>query len=151
LKDWREANYQEREPMQVDTDEIRAPWAPRVHAIGRFEWLAIITIGVTLGGLLKDGIELAIAKAVAERYLYEAGQEMKRSSERMRQDAEAIRQRTAQHRNESEKKRLQEQAENERLNRLNSPACKFWTEQNNRSPTQKTRDGVSRSCPQSEI
>ncbi|HCE6836650.1 TPA: hypothetical protein NHP24_005269 [Pseudomonas aeruginosa] len=98
--------------MQVDTDEIRTPWAPRIRTIGRFEWLAIITISVTLGGLLKDGIELAIAKAVAERYVYEAGQEMKRSSERMRQDAEANRQRTAQHRNESEKKRLQEQAEN---------------------------------------
>ncbi|WP_204332908.1 hypothetical protein, partial [Klebsiella pneumoniae] len=61
--------------MQVDTDEIRAPWTPRIRAIGRFEWLAIITIGVTVGGLLKDGIELAIAKAVAEHYVQEASQE----------------------------------------------------------------------------
>lgn len=133
--------------MQVDTDEIRAPWAPRTRPISRFEWLAIITIGVTLGGLLKDGIELIIAKAIAERYVYEASQELKRSSERMRKETEAIRQRTVQRKIESEQIRLREQAEKERLNKLNSPECKFWTEQNNRNPSSKTKDGVSRSCP----
>lgn len=134
-------------PMQVDTDEIRAPWAPRIRAIGRFEWLAIITIGVTLGGLLKDGIELAIAKAVAERYVYEASQELKRSSERMRQETEAIRQRAAQRSKEFEKLRIREQAEVEELKKLNSPECKFWKEQNEQNPSAKTKNGVIRSCP----
>lgn len=147
MKDWREASYQEREPMQVDTDEIRAPWAPRIRPIGRFEWLAIITIGVTLGGLLKDGIELAIAKAVAERYVQEASQELRRSTERMRQEAEAIRRNAAQRTADVERQRLQQQVENERLKKLNSPECQFWTEQNQRNPSNKTRDGVSRSCP----
>ncbi|HDG9118266.1 hypothetical protein ACM73M_03330 [Pseudomonas aeruginosa] len=133
--------------MQVDTDEIRAPWAPRVRPIGRFEWLAIITIGVTLGGLLKDGIELAIAKAVAERYVQEASQELRRSTERMKQEAEAIRGSTALRSAEAEHLRLQQQTENERLKKLNSPECQFWTEQNQRNPSNKTRDGVSRSCP----
>lgn len=147
MKDWREASYQEREPMQVDTDEIRAPWAPRIRPIGRFEWLAIITIGVTLGGLLKDGIELAIAKAVAERYVQEASQELRRSTERMKQEAEAIRRNAAQRTADVERQRLQQQVENERLKKLNSPECQFWTEQNQRNPSNKTRDGVSRSCP----
>lgn len=147
MKDWREASYQEREPMQVDTDEIRAPWAPRIRPIGRFEWLAIITIGVTLGGLLKDGIELAIAKAVAERYVQEASQELRRSTERMKQESEAIRRSTALRSAEAEHLRLQQQTENERLKKLNSPECQFWTEQNQRNPSNKTRDGVSRNCP----
>ncbi|HBN9514532.1 TPA: hypothetical protein L4942_006220 [Pseudomonas aeruginosa] len=133
--------------MQVDTDEIRAPWAPRIRAIGRFEWLAIITIGVTLGGLLKDGIELAIAKAVAEHYVQEASQELRRSTERMKQEAEAIRRSTALRSAEAEHLRLQQQTENERLKKLNSPECQFWTEQNQRNPSNKTRDGVSRNCP----
>ncbi|HIE5682951.1 TPA: hypothetical protein ACXN3B_003016 [Pseudomonas aeruginosa] len=147
MKDWREANYQEREAMQVDTDEIRAPWAPRIRPIGRFEWLAIITIGVTLGGLLKDGIELLIAKAVAERYVYEASQELKRSSERIRQETEAIRQRAAQRSTETEQQRLRVQAEVERENKLNSPECQFWMEQDERNPSSKTKDRVRRSCP----
>ncbi|HBN8607520.1 hypothetical protein [Pseudomonas aeruginosa] len=147
MKDWREANYQEREAMQVDTDEIRAPWAPRIRPIGRFEWLAIITIGVTLGGLLKDGIELLIAKAVAERYVYEASQELKRSSERIRQETEAIRQRAAQRSKETEQQRLRVQAEVERENKLNSPECQFWMEQDERNPSSKTKDRVRRSCP----
>ncbi|HCE6085617.1 hypothetical protein [Pseudomonas aeruginosa] len=133
--------------MQVDTDEIRAPWAPRIRPIGRFEWLAIITIGVTLGGLLKDGIELAIAKAVAERYVQEASQELRRSTERMKQESEAIRRSTALRSAEAEHLRLQQQTENERLKKLNSPECQFWTEQNQRNPSNKTRDGVSRNCP----
>lgn len=132
--------------MQVDTDEIRAPWAPRVHAIGRFEWLAIITIGVTLGGLLKDGIELAIAKAVAERYVQEASQELRRSTERMKQEAEANRRNAAQRSAEAERIRVQQQVENERLRKLNSPECQFWTEQNERNPSAKTRRGVTNSC-----
>lgn len=133
--------------MQVDTDEIRAPWAPRIRPIGRFEWLAIITIGVTLGGLLKDGIELLIAKAVAERYVYEASQELKRSSERIRQETEAIRQRAAQRSKETEQQRLRVQAEVERENKLNSPECQFWMEQDERNPSSKTKDRVRRSCP----
>ncbi|HEK2488443.1 TPA: hypothetical protein SMS93_003011 [Pseudomonas aeruginosa] len=133
--------------MQVDTDEIRAPWAPRIRPIGRFEWLAIITIGVILGGLLKDGIELAIAKAVAERYVQEASQELRRSTERMKQESEAIRRSTALRSAEAEHLRLQQQTENERLKKLNSPECQFWTEQNQRNPSNKTRDGVSRNCP----
>lgn len=132
--------------MQVNTDEIRAPWAPRIRPIGRFEWLAIITIGVTLGGLLKDGIELAIAKAVAERYVYEASQELKRSSERMRQETEARRQRAAEYSKESEQLRRQQESENERLRKINSPECQFWKEQNERNPSNKTRNGVDRNC-----
>ncbi|MFK1437041.1 hypothetical protein ACIU0H_25760 [Pseudomonas aeruginosa] len=132
--------------MQVDTDEIRAPWAPRIRPIGRFEWLAIIIIGVTLGGLLKDGIELAIAKAVAERYVYEASQELKRSSERMRQETEARRQRAAEYSRESEQLRRQQESENERLRKINSPECQFWKEQNEQNPSNKTRNGVDRNC-----
>ncbi|HCF2192720.1 TPA: hypothetical protein NIC60_001701 [Pseudomonas aeruginosa] len=132
--------------MQVDTDEIRAPWAPRVRPITRFEWLAIIIIGVTLGGLLKDGIELLIAKAVAEQYVYEASQELKRSSERMRQEAETIRLKAAQRARESEQLRLREQAERERLNKLNSPECRFWMEQNEHNPSQRAKDRVSLNC-----
>lgn len=147
MKDWREASYQEREPMQVDTDEIRAPWAPRIRPIGRFEWLAIITIGVTLGGLLKDGIELVIAKAVAEKYIYEASQELKRSTERMRQEAEVSRQRTAQRLAQSEQLRLQKQAENERTKKLNSSECQFWMQQDERNPSPKTSKGIAENCP----
>ncbi|WP_124201091.1 hypothetical protein [Pseudomonas aeruginosa] len=133
--------------MQVDTDEVRAPWAPRIHPIRRFEWLAIITIGVTLGGLLKDGIELAIAKAVAERYVQEASQELRRSTQRMKQEAEAIRRSAAQRSADAEHQHLQQQVENERLKKLNSPECQFWTEQDQRNPSKKTANGVNKHCP----
>ncbi|WP_141210284.1 hypothetical protein [Pseudomonas aeruginosa] len=132
--------------MQVDTDEIRAPRAPRLHPIGRFEWLAIITIGVTLGSLLKDGIELMFAKAIAERYAQEVSQELKHSTERIKKGTEAIKQRSIQRSFELEQQRLNQNAENERLKRLNSSECQFWMEQDQNNPSNKTKDRVTRAC-----
>ncbi|MNZ64699.1 hypothetical protein D3C78_828730 [compost metagenome] len=121
--------------MRVDEDEMRVGSSWRNPAIGRMEWLMIITLAVMLGGLLHDGARLLIANAVAKYHLEQFRAEQARQNEMRRQQQTA---------SQFAQQRAQEAANQQR--KLNSNDCRFWIQQNVISPSQRTADKVAIHC-----
>ena len=121
--------------MKIDQDEIRIGQNWRNPAIGRMEWLMIISLAVMLGGLMHDGARLLIANAWANYQL-----------EKMQKELGQLNRQMSDRRLAHENAKLRAQLEAERVRKQNSTECKFWMQQSQQYPSQKATANVSTYC-----
>lgn len=123
--------------MQVDEDDVIFRREPKGRS--SIELVVILAVGITLGTLISNGIQFLVVTTYAEYKLEQAARKMQTEAaqrqERMQQRELQIRQ-----------AELNQQQAQRRERVLTSDECVFWTEQNQRNPSQKTIDGVNRSC-----
>lgn len=123
--------------MQIDEDDI----VYRRESRGRSstELVIILAVGIACGTLLANTVQLLAVTAYAKYQIEMATRQLQRelaSEQENRQQRENTRAREAVH-----------QQEELRRNRiLNSDLCRFWTEQSQRNPGQKTSAGVKEHC-----
>lgn len=132
--------------MQVDDEDIRAPRASNFRPIGRWELLVVITLGVMLGGLFKDGVELLITRAMAEHYAQQFMREMNDQAEQLQRDSSAANRHFQEQQAEAERTRQENQVQARRESRLASPECQFWWQQHEQNPTEKTAAKKAQHC-----
>ncbi|MGC8118267.1 hypothetical protein ACP3VQ_24890 [Metapseudomonas otitidis] len=132
--------------MQVHDEDIRVSRTSYIRPIGRWELLVIITLGVMLGGLLKDGIEFLITRAMAEHYTQQFLREMYDQAEQSQRESSSLSRHFQEQQAEAERTRQENQVQVKRESRLTSPECQFWWQQHAQNPTEKTAAKKAHYC-----
>lgn len=123
--------------MQIDEDDIIYRRETRERS--SIELVVILAAGIIIGTLVANGLQFLVVTRYAEYKLEQAARLIEREVAEQQSKMQ-----------EQEKARMKEvvrQQEELRRNRIqNSDECRFWTEMNERNPSQKSSAGVNRFC-----
>jgi len=120
--------------MKVDDEDVVYPRSHKANP-NWLVWVIVISLGVLIGGLLHDGARLLTAKVVVEYELQKMQRGLDEAQKQREQQAQARAQQLAD-------RHIRE----EKIRRQNSDLCRFWTEQNNSNPSERSANEMKKNC-----